>query len=240
MPVIRIVYICAPCSHPTAQQDIVAALDACEEARRQGRAKGAQIIPVTPLDFVPALEYELNPWQFRMDLLYLQCNELWVAGDVITDTMQHEIRAAVMMGLPVRSMGMPMDPIQAIIDATPPRRLLNRKDCPHGFSLDDKIGDKVLVLRAERLSQQLLSPENQLWLARSNADEADQLGGSFSCRCLGNGLIAQWRRTDFLGAADKANLPKWARDVIRASQSKRKAFSAVLNLTLPERMVMAR
>ena len=89
------------------------------------------------------------------------------------------------------------------------------------FSAEHCIGDsaeqyfigEVLVLSPNALKESALSQENQLWYAHDGVGclpHAD--ARSVRCTCLGDGEMAHWNRSDFIGVLDDKFLPEWAQE----------------------------
>ena len=73
--------------------------------------------------------------------------------------------------------------------------------------------DRVLVLSPDTLKESCWSPQNQLWYAHDGFGcSPTAIGRSIRCTCLGDGEIARWDRTDFLGVLKEEALPEWAQD----------------------------
>nr|WP_326184162.1 DUF3849 domain-containing protein [uncultured Oscillibacter sp.] len=73
--------------------------------------------------------------------------------------------------------------------------------------------DKVLVLSPEALRESCWTPQNQLWYAHDGFGcRPSAIGRSIRATCLGDGEMARWNRSDFIGALDGQYLPDWAEE----------------------------
>jgi hypothetical protein len=191
-----------------------AALDACEEAYRLGRLSGERFVPVTPLVNFPYLN-ENDPKErdeaLKLGLsLLTKCDELWVAGDRISEGMRGEIRAAVRLEKPVYSMGLSQEKIQAAIADMRP--MLEQSVCYKSSDAKD-FTNQLLVLKASKLAPWAKEPENQLWVAKNGSGcRPTASGRAVYCQNIFDGEEARWDRSDFHGIADDARLPDWARE----------------------------
>jgi hypothetical protein len=214
---VKVVYIAFPCGTATPEEtekDKRAAHAACEEAYRLGRLNGIKIIPVTPVGNFPYLDGgkpDERDRALRMGIALLsKCDELWAAGDRVSEGMRDEMRAAVRMGKPVYSMGIDRAKIQeAIADMSP---MLDEKNCLNE-SAEKNYKGRLLVLKASALAPWAAEPENQLWIASDIGFGTDPnaLGRAVYAKNLCDGEEARWNRGDFHGIADPAGLPDWAR-----------------------------
>lgn len=87
-------------------------------------------------------------------------------------------------------------------------KLLDRNKC-----LDDEneFAEKLLILKPDVLKEEFRQPFFQYFYAQSGFGcYPDKLGGKVFGRFLADGENAQFRRSDFLGAADTEQLPQWA------------------------------
>ncbi|MDR1208768.1 MAG: hypothetical protein LBK41_00390 [Clostridiales bacterium] len=213
----KLVYICSAYDAETPEEmerGRQSALAACAEAYQFGRLGGQFIVPVTPLvNF--AYFGENDPaergWARKLGLaLMSKCGELWVAGENFSEGMRGEIRAAARLGLPVFSMGMAQEKIQAAIDGMPP--MLDERSCLKGSDRADYTG-QLLALKPSALAPWAMEPENQLWLAESGFGLSPTARGrAVYAACLYDGEKARFDRSDFLGIADREKLPDWADD----------------------------
>ncbi|MDR0819537.1 MAG: hypothetical protein LBN43_08215 [Oscillospiraceae bacterium] len=191
-----------------------AAIDACEHAYSLGRLTGETIIPVTPLvNFIYLDENEPEERKQALKLglgLLSKCDELWVAGDRISEGMRGEIRAAVRMNIPVMSMGLEQETIQNVISDLPP--LLTEKNCFKNSANRNYAGE-LLVLKSSALAPWAKEPENQLWIAKHGFGVNPNLSGrAVYAKCLYDGEDARWNRNDFHGVANPEKLPDWAKE----------------------------
>jgi hypothetical protein len=214
---LKIVYVASPYHADTPEEmekNRQSALAACEEAYRLGRLTGERVVPLTPLVNFPYLN-ENDPKErdeaLRSGLSLLsKCDELWVAGDHVSEGMRNEIRAAVRMEKPVYSMGLAQEKIQAVIADMPP--LLDEKSCFKNSGGKDYEG-QLLVLKPSALAPWALEPENQLWIASGGFGTRPDAGGrAVYAKCLYDGESARWNRSDFYGVANVNRLPDWAQE----------------------------
>jgi len=89
--------------------------------------------------------------------------------------------------------------------------LFNGQHCePNSYSQLDYEG-KVLVLSADTLAENWLTPQAQLWLAHDGFGcHPGAIGRSVRCTCLGDGETTRWNRRDFVGVLKPEFLPDWA------------------------------
>lgn len=81
---------------------------------------------------------------------------------------------------------------------------------PDSYSSLDYEG-KVLALSPDVLKESCWTPEAQLWYAHDGFGCSPRaIGRSIRCTCLGDGEMARWNRTDFIGVLDEQYLPEWA------------------------------
>ncbi|MDR2089111.1 MAG: hypothetical protein LBP73_07120 [Clostridiales Family XIII bacterium] len=227
----KLVYISAPYRADTPEEterNRRAALEACGEAYRLGRLTGTKIVPIAPAGNFPYLDgnkSEDREQELRMDLALLsKCDELWVAGDRISEDMQRELRAAVRMDKPVCSMGLDQATVQtAITDMHP---MLRKNDCVKGSENGD-YSDKLLILNASVLAPWALEPENQLWIADGGGfgTSPDAMGRALYVTNVFDGEKARFDREDFHGAADIGRLPAWAKDGLAEFQEQNREES---------------
>ncbi len=70
---------------------------------------------------------------------------------------------------------------------------------------------RVLILRPDRLKEECLSPQNQVWYGESGFGcSPTARGRAVFATCLGDGEKARWSRSDFIGVLDEQYLPDWA------------------------------
>jgi len=219
----KLVYISSPYYAQTAEEmekNKNDALSACEYAYSLSLLAGEKIVPLTPHVNFPYFDVhdpEEKTKMERMGLLLLsKSDEMWVAGDAITDEMRNEIRAAVRMGIPVMSMSMESIKIQ---DAAKDLRLmLNVGNCVKNSNHQDYT-DQILVLKESRLAPWALEAENQLWKADSGFGlDPNARGRAVYATNLFDGEKARWNRDDFLGIADVDRLPDWAMEKVLDNQ----------------------
>ena len=68
-----------------------------------------------------------------------------------------------------------------------------------------------LILRPDRLKEECLSPQNQVWYGESGFGcSPTARGRAVFATCLGDGEKARWSRSDFIGVLDEQYLPDWA------------------------------
>mgnify|MGYP000525726682 CR=1 FL=1 len=80
---------------------------------------------------------------------------------------------------------------------------------------------KVLVLSAEILKESCLIPQEQLWYAHEGGGcSPAAMGRSIRCTCLGDGEMARWDRSNFIGVLKEDLLPEWAREKLQELKSK--------------------
>ena len=220
----KMVYIASPYHADTAEEmdkNVEAALAACAEAYHLGRLTGIQIVPITPLVNFPYLN-ENDPAErneaLRLGLsLLMKCDELWCAGDRISEGMRGEIWAAVRLEMPVYSMGMAKDKIQAAIDNMKP--MLNSDNCIAGSTDNDYTGE-LLILSESKLAPWAKEPESQLWIAQNGfGTSPDSSGRAVNAKCIFDGEVARWNREDFCGIADPDKLPDWAKEMLSEQQN---------------------
>ena len=223
MKVIKLIYICSPYRADTAEEmerNRLAAHKACEEAYRLGRVTGTQYLPITPIGNFPYLD-DAKPDERDQALklglsLLSKCDELWVAGDRISEGMRGEIRAAVRLEKPVYSMGLGQEKIQTVIAGMEP--LLNHKCCFKNSDDRDYKG-QLLVLKASALAPWAREPENQLWVASHGfGTNPTASGRAVFAKCLSDGEEARWNRADFYGIANPRRIPDWSKEKLSELQ----------------------
>lgn len=88
--------------------------------------------------------------------------------------------------------------------------LLTSKNCI-APSVDNNYENKLLVLYPKVLKDQYKTPVCQYFFAQNGFGcNPDKLGGKVFGQFLCDGERAQFRRNDFIGIADKEQLPEWA------------------------------
>jgi len=209
------VYISSPYIAETAEEmekNKSDTLIACEHAYSLSRLAGVKIAPITPhvnFPYVDLQSPEGKAEASRMGLFLLsKCDEMWVAGDTISDEMRDEIQAAVRMRIPVISMGIESRKIQDVVADLKP--MFDEKTCFKG-SADKDYTNKILVLNPTVLAPWAKDPVNQLWYAKNGFGLAPNARGrAVYATCLYDGEEARWDRMDFMGIADPDRLPAWA------------------------------
>jgi hypothetical protein len=216
----KLVYIAAPYRADTPEEterNRQAALAACEEAYRIGRVTGEMIVPVTPTGAFPYLDGdkpEEREQAHRMGMAMLsKCDEMWCAGDHISERTRAEIRAAIRLGKPVYSMGVAQAAIQNAISDMPP--MLSERQCVYANNSGEYTG-RLLILKPSALAPWALEPENQLWVATHGFGcRPTALGRAVYAVNLYDGEKARFDRSDFFGVADTRRLTYTARDLFR-------------------------
>ncbi len=88
-------------------------------------------------------------------------------------------------------------------------KLLDRSKC---LPNEDNYAEKLLIMKPEALKKEYRQPFFQYFYAQSGFGcYPDKLGGKIFGSFLADGEKAQFRRSDFLGAADMEKLPQWAK-----------------------------
>ena len=152
----------------------------------------------------------------RLSLLS-KSDEMWVAGDRISENMRDEIRAAARMEIPVLSMGMESKKIQNIVEDLQP--LLGEKNCYKNSNNKDYT-NQLLVLKPSMLAPWAKEPVNQLWVAKNGFGVSPVASGrAVYATCLYDGEKARWNRGDFIGIANPNRLPEWAVDKLSEIQN---------------------
>jgi hypothetical protein len=190
------------------------ALNACEEAHNFGYLTGAKIVPLTPHVNFPYLDCnspEEKAETLKMGLFLLsKSNEMWVAGDIISEEMRSEIRLAARMQIPVMSMGIESSRIQDLAADLAP--MLSEKNCFKNSNHKD-YANQLLILKESTLAPWAKEPENQLWIAENGFGvKLDARGRAVYATCLYDGEKARWNRDDFIGIANPNRLPDWAKE----------------------------
>lgn len=220
----KLVYICSPYRADTAEgmeDNRQSAIKACEHAYSFGRMIGEMVVPITPLVNFPYLDennVEDREQALKAGLAFLsRCDEVWVAGDHVSEGMRGEIRAAVRTGKPVLSLGLEQEKIQdAIFDMLP---MLDDKSCFKSSNQSDYKG-QLLILKPSALAPWAKEPENQLWIAKNGfGTSPDARGRAVYAKSLFDGEDARWERNDFYGIANPEKLPDWARNRIDELQN---------------------
>ena len=211
----KTVYIAAPYRAGTPEEmekNRQAALAACEKAYHLGRLMGEMIVPITPIGNFPYLD-DNKPDERERALhmgaaLLSKCDELWVAGDRISEGMRLEIRAAVRLEKPVLSMGLAQEKIKAAVSDMPP--LLEVKQCYATSDRRDYTG-QLLILKPSALAPWAKEPDNQLWIASHGFGTSPTASGrAVYAQNLFDGEKARFNRADFYGVANVNRLPDWA------------------------------
>jgi len=211
----KMVYIASPLRADTDEEmerNRKNAVEYCRQARNIGTFSSEMIVPVSPILNFQYLD-ESKPDERRSALnmglaMLSKCDELWVAGDRISEGMRGELRAAVRMNIPVLSMEMESEKILEAIGELPP--MLTADDCIKGSGTDNYTG-KLLILKPEALAEWCREPESQLWIClNGNGARPDAMGRSVFVQNLADGENGRWDRSDFLGISDPQKLPEWA------------------------------
>ena len=219
----KLVYISSPDNTDPSgnmEKSKTEALTACGDAYLFGRLAGEDIVPITPLVNFPYLNNQ-NPDvtadESKVRLLLLsKCDEMWVAGNKISENMRVEIRAAARMEIPVLSMGIDSKKIQDAAEDLQP--LLGEKHCYKNSNKKDYT-NQLLVLKPSMLAPWAKEPENQLWIAENGFGiSPDASGRAVYAKCLCDGEEARWNRGDFIGIANPDKLPEWAVDKLSEIQ----------------------
>jgi len=219
----KFVYIASPYHADTPEEmerNKQFAHAACEQAYRLGRINGIKIIPVTPIGNFPYLD-DHKPDEREQALhmgtaLLSKCDELWVAGDRISEGMRGEIRAAARMDKPIYSLGIEQQKIQdAIFDMLP---MLDERQCFQNSDRRDYTG-QLLIVKPSALTPWSIEPENQLWIAtHGNGCRPDAKGRSVFVENIFDGDRASFDRSDFYGVANVKRLPDWAQKAFEEYQ----------------------
>ena len=220
----KYVYIAAPYHAETPEEmelNKQIALAACGEAYKLGRLTGEMIVPITPIVNFPYLN-ENDPKErdqaLKMGLsLITKCDEVWCAGDHVSEGMKGEIRAAVRMDKPVYSMGMEQEKIQTAISGMEP--MLTEKHCYKNSDNKD-YSNQLLVLKASALAPWAKEPENQLWIANGGGFGTSPTanGRAVFAKSLSDGEESRWNRSDFIGVANPSRLPVWIKEKLSEIQ----------------------
>ena len=213
----KLVYISSP-YNPEISEDIeknrLEALKACEKAYYHGRLTGETIVPIIPHVNFPYLGNQtanIKADESKLRLLLLsKCDEIWIAGDRISENMRVEIQAAAQMKIPVLSMGIESKKIQDIAEDLEP--MLGEKHCLKNSNNKD-YKDQLLILKPSTLAPWARKPENQLWIAENGFGvNPNASGRAVYATCLYDGEKSRWNRDDFIGIANPEGLPEWATD----------------------------
>lgn len=87
-------------------------------------------------------------------------------------------------------------------------KLLDKSKCVPG---DNEYAEKLLILRPTSLKEQFRKPYYQYFYAQSGFGcYPDKLGAKVFGKFLADGEECHFYRSDFLGVADKDQLPRWA------------------------------
>lgn len=88
--------------------------------------------------------------------------------------------------------------------------MFDREHCLPDTSKQDFEG-KVVVLSPNVLSENHLTPQDQLWLCTGGfGSHADSNGRAVFATCLSDGEKTRWNRGDFIGVLADSHLPEWA------------------------------
>jgi len=219
----KLVYIASPLRADTEGemvQNRKNAEDYSRQAMNIGTFVGELIVPISPISNLQFID-ENNPEERQKALnmglaLLSKCDELWVAGDRVSEGMIGELRAAVRMDIPVLSMGMESEKIQAAIGELPP--MLTGKNCITG-SNDANYKGKLLILKPDALAEWSREPESQLWICtHGNGARLGAHGRSVFVENLMDGEKGRWDRHNFYGVADPEKLPAWAVERLNSQQ----------------------
>ena len=219
----KLVYISSPYNSESPddiERNTFDALRACEETYNLNRFAEDDIIPITPHVNFPYLDGQnanekTDGTKIKL-LLLSKCDEMWVAGDRITENMRDEIHAAVRMEIPVLSMGMESKKIQDVADAMHP--MLGEWNCYENSNKQDYT-DQLLILKPSALAPWAREDINQIWRAENGFGlSPDASGRAVYATCLYDGEEARWNRGDFIGIADPNRLPEWAADKLSEIQ----------------------
>lgn len=119
-------------------------------------------------------------------------------------------------------------------------KLLGKDKC---LADDRQYAEKLLILKPDSLKEIFRKPYFQYFYAQSGFGcYPDKLGGKIFGRFLADGEKGQFRRSDFLGVADKEQLPKWAQkrlDIITAPQMRIRVFQIDDRLDKNDHMFMS-
>lgn len=93
----------------------------------------------------------------------------------------------------------------------------------HTHCLPDKATQdfegKVIVLSADTLNENYLTPQNQLWLCTGGfGSHPGASGRGVFATCLSDGEKARWNRENFVGVIADSQLPNWAREKLEQLQ----------------------
>ena len=224
----KLVYVCTPYNTDTPEafeQSRQSAIEACREIREVTSTWAGE--PLTPYAPVLSTLYLLEDRHGKpinnhtrlgaaMNML-AKSDWLIVAGDELTTDMRKEIQAAVRMELPVMSLRIEQEHIQAVADEMQP--MLDKSSLrKHGDTMNYK--NELLILRESSLAPWAKEPEQQLWIGRGGFGlSPDSRGDKVFATCLMDGEEAQWRRECFYGVADPAMLPAWAKEKLAEMQA---------------------
>ena len=219
----KLVYISSPYNSESPEnmdKNRLDAINACGDAYLFGRLAGVDIVPITPHVNFPYLANQ-NPDvkadESKVKLFLLsKCDEVWVAGDRISENMRDEIRAAARLEIPVISMGIESKMIQDIAETLQP--MLGEMHCYKDLGNLD-FTNQLLVLKPTMLAPWAKEPENQLWIAENGFGvHPGAIGRAVYATCLYDGEKARWNRDDFIGIANPKKLPEWAVDKLAERQ----------------------
>ncbi len=210
----KLVYIASPLRADTPEEiskNREMAVAYCQKAQIMGELFGQMIIPISPIanfSYINEADPKERQKALGMGLALLsRCDEIWVAGDKISEGMKVEINAAHQMKKPILSMGIDSEIIKAAIDK--PKQLLTAEHCTG----EAEYKGKLLVLKPEALAEWCTTPENQLWVcSHGNGASPGRMGQSVFVENLFDGEKGRWDRHNFYGVADNQKLPEWAQE----------------------------
>jgi len=219
----KLVYIASPL-HASTEEEMAQnrknAEEYCHQAMNLSTFSSKLIVPISPILNFQYID-ENNPKERQKALnmglaLLSKCDELWVAGDRVSEGMRGELRAAVRMDIPIFSMGMDNEKIQEAIGELQP--VFTSESCIKGSDEDNYEG-KLLVLKPEALAEWCREPENQLWICKhGNGARFRAHGQSVFVENLMDGDMGRWDRHNFYGVADPEKLPEWAVEKLNTLQ----------------------
>jgi hypothetical protein len=193
-------------------------------------------MPITPIGNFPYLD-DNKPNEREQVLmmcinLLSKCDEVWCAGDYVSEGMRAEIRAALRLGKPVYSVGMDQKKIQDAISGLKP--LLEARQCVDESERCDFKG-RLIIIKPAALAPWALEPENQLWVAsHGNGCYPTTIGRSVFAINICDGDRAQFDRADIYGIADTDLLPSWAKNAYRQYQEEQKINESINESEEPE------
>lgn len=94
---------------------------------------------------------------------------------------------------------------------------------------------KVLVMCPDTLCERYWEPKYQLWYAHDGFGcSPHAIGRSIRCTCLGDGEMARWNRSDFIGPIKKELLPDWAKNQAERLKHGQQVGKSELSPPIPE------